>query len=153
VISFLIFACVIGSAAITVKLALSYRPERRLRPDIVARLRPFAGVHKSAKYMDKTELWSAIGGMRGVWQVWIGAAAINELACRIAKQDPDAATAARMISRATIELQLITILLPFEAVACRIDPAFPRALAGTIVRLYCDLASMYSAAETIASTV
>lgn len=148
---FIVFLAALGSALITLRIAASYRPETRVDHTMIARLRPFSGCQQSARYMDKEELWHELGGLRGVLALMIGAAAINELAARIAKKDPDARTAAQMVFFSMLELQALAAFLPFEAMACWLSPAFPRALAGTIVRLFCDLASIYSAAESIGS--
>jgi hypothetical protein len=141
----------LSSAALAARLGVYYHPERRFKVEVVERIRPFAGTPTKALYMDKDELWRAMNGLRGFLAFSIGAAAINEMARRIARKNPDARTAAKTIFFSMIEFQVLALFLPLEALACRLIPVFPRALAGTLVRLYCDLASMYAAAESIAS--
>jgi hypothetical protein len=123
---------------------------RKIERDLEHRLRPYAGTPQ-ARYMDKDELWKAIRGVRGVLVLYWAAGAIATLASREAAKNPARLDAARMIFFDALELRCIAVFALLEAVACVMSPHFPRALAATLVRLYCDLGCKLDALEAIGS--
>jgi hypothetical protein len=124
---------------------------KAVNPELAARLMPYAGIPESPVFLDKEELWKAIGGIRGVWGICRAAGAIATLAARIAEAHPEARSAATETLVSASYLRVVAMICLAEAAICNALPMLPRMLAWTLARHYCDLVSTLSAAGDLAS--
>lgn len=152
---------IIGVVAVfwaIVELMSRRNPELALHRRLVDTLKPYVGSPVDMRYLDKEAMWRAIGGARGVCGAFWAAGAIATLANRCERTNPCARTAAREIFAGALSLRFMAGMSIIEAAICWMVPAFPRAMAGALVRLYCDLVWELEAVEgftceAIASTL
>jgi hypothetical protein len=144
-------AAVLFALVLIVRLLGHRKAYERYNRELCDRLLPFTGSTASSDFDHRDAIWNAMGRSRGIWTLFWAAGAISTIACGIARRYPAAETAAQDIFLAAIEVRILSFLALLEALICSVIPEFPRAIAWTVVRLYCDIALTLEAAQSISS--
>ena len=119
---------------------------KQIEKSLAGRLHPFVAVQDySAAFNDKY-LLQAIGGTRGILQIYREAGILASVAIRIGKQHPeDARQDAQRLFYTSVYLRVTVAACLVEAALAIPAPWLPRIQARGCARLYCEIAESIDA--------
>lgn len=117
----------------------------RARPDLAERLMPFSC------YMDRDELWAAIGGMDGLVAIYHACGAVATLVARhVRSKDAGAKPIEEQVFIAALCARFLALLAIGEAVFRKMLPIWPPVFAASLVQLFCSMTATLNALEIYA---
>lgn len=104
------------------------------------RLYPFVEVGRGFVEHSDSQLWSALGGFRGLRRIHWQAGVLLSVGIALRRQcDPPSVAACNEIIWASLYLRFMVWACMLESLSVQLVPAIPRIQARSVARLYCNV--------------